>query len=183
VSSGDGAARRVTRFALLVATAVVLHMVEGMFPPPLPLPGAKLGLANIVGLVSLVALGWRAALSLVLIRTVLGSLIGGGLLGFGFILSFGAGMAATSAMALCRWAGRERFSLLGVSLLGALTHNLAQLALAAAIVRHTGLLTYLPYMLLGSLPTGAVTGLAAHAALAARNHALGRWLGAAAGGR
>lgn len=176
-SSASPATRRVTQFSLLVAMAVVLHVVEGSFPPPLPAPGAKLGLANIVGLVCLVTLGLRAAISLVVLRTLLGSLVGGTFLGFGFILSFGAGLASTLGMAALAAAGRRRFSIVGISLFGALVHNLVQLTLAAAIVRHYGLLAYLPYMLLGSLPTGAVTGIAAHAALLTRGNALYRWLG------
>lgn len=173
---GPATAGRVTRLSLLVVAAVVLHAAEGLLPPPLPVPGAKLGLANIVGLVTLVALGPRQALILVVARTVLGSLLGGGLLGFGFALSFGAGIAATAAMILLHRAGGRRFSLIGISLFGAVVHNLAQLSLAALLVGHWGILAYLPYLLLGSLPTGALTGVAAHAALAARGYALGQWL-------
>ena len=167
----------ITRYALLVAVAVILHVVEGSFPPPLPVPGAKLGLANIVGLIALATLGLRAAVIVVVLRTVLGSLIVGGLFGFGFALSFGAGLASTLGMGLLLAVGRRRFSLIGVSLFGALLHNLTQLTLAALVVRHFGVFAYLPYMLLGSLPTGAATGLAAGAALGMRDAALSRWLG------
>lgn len=171
-------ARRLTQFSLLVSSAVILHAVEGMFPPPLPVPGARVGLANIVSLVCLVAFGARAAFLLAGLRTVLGALIGGGLFGFGFILSFGAAIASVAAMASLRAVGRERFSLIGLSLFGALVHNLTQLALAALIVRHAGVFAYLPYMLMGSLPTGAITGVAAAYVLSARNAAFSVWLGA-----
>ncbi|MDP2872172.1 MAG: Gx transporter family protein [Bacillota bacterium] len=172
-------ARRLTQFSLLVATAVVLHVVESMFPPPLPVPGARLGLANIVSLVCLDAFGARAAFLLAGMRTVLGGLLGGGLLGFGFLLSFGAALASVAGMALLRSVGRERFSIVGLSLFGALVHNVTQLTLAALIVRHAGVFAYLPYMLMGSLPTGALTGVAATYVLRARNAAFAMWLGAA----
>ncbi len=55
-------------------------------------------------------------------------------------------------------------------------HNLAQLAIAAVVIRHAGIIVYLPYMLLGSLPTGLLTGAAAAYALRARGAALGKWL-------
>lgn len=168
--------RRLTRFALLLAVATILHVIEGSFPPPMPVPGAKLGLANIVSLVCLAVLGLRSALLLTILRTLLGSLLQGSFLGFGFILSFGAGMASTLAMGLIYHGFGRRFSLVGVSLFGALVHNVTQLALAGLIVRHFGILSYLPYMLLGSLPTGTMTGLAATAALSARGSALREWL-------
>jgi heptaprenyl diphosphate synthase len=170
---------RLTQFSLLVATAVILHAVEGMFPPPLPVPGARVGLANIVSLVCLIAFGARAAFLLAGLRTVLGSLIGGGLFGFGFILSFGAAIVSVAGMALLRAVGRERFSLVGLSLFGALVHNITQLGLAALIVRHAGVFAYLPYMLMGSLPTGALTGVAATYVMMARNATLALWLGTA----
>jgi heptaprenyl diphosphate synthase len=171
-------ARRLTQFSLLVATAVILHVVEGMFPPPVPVPGAKVGLANIVSLVCLVAFGARAAFLLAAMRTVLGSLLGGGLFGFGFLLSFGAALMSVAGMVLLRGFGRQRFSLIGVSLFGALVHNVTQLGLAALIVRHIGVFVYLPYMLMGSLPTGALTGVAALYVLRARGEAFATWAGA-----
>ena len=175
-AAGAVRARRVTRFALLLAVAAILHTVEGAFPPPLPLPGARLGLANIVSLLVLVTAGLRPALLLTLTRTILGAVLQGSLLGFGFLLSFGAGMASTLAMGMLYHGFGRRFSLVGVSLFGALTHNVTQLALAAAIVGSVGIVAYLPYMLLGSLPTGLMTGLAATAALNARQGMLREWI-------
>lgn len=169
-------ARSVTRFGLLLAAGVVLHAVEGLFPPPAPIPGAKLGLANITTLVCLSTLGLRAALALTAARTALAATISGGLLGFGFLLSFGAGLTSALAMGLLKLAGKERFSLVGLSVAGAVAHNLAQLGLAALVIRHAGIIVYLPYMLLGSLPAGLLTGGAAVYALRARGAALGKWL-------
>ena len=184
-SPASAATKRLTRFAMLLAIAVILHVVEGMFPPPLPVPGAKLGLANIAALICLSTLGLRSALLLTGLRTVLGSLLQGSFLGFGFVLSFGAGIVSTLAMGLLQRGAGRRFSLIGLSLFGALLHNLTQLALAGLVVGHFGILSYLPYMLLGSLPTGAMTGLVAVAALSARGAALSSWLtvGGPAGGR
>jgi heptaprenyl diphosphate synthase len=184
-SPASAGTKRLTRFAMLLAIAVILHVVEGGLPPPLPVPGAKLGLANVAALICLSALGLKPALLLTGLRTVLGSLLQGSFLGFGFVLSFGAGLVSTLSMGfLQRMAGR-RFSLIGLSLCGALIHNLTQLALASLVVRHFGILSYLPYMLLGSLPTGALTGLVAIAALSARGAALSSWLAGSgpAGGR
>jgi len=175
---GVGLARAslLTQFSMLLASAVVLHALEGLFPPLIPVPGARLGLANIATLVCLFTFGFRSALLLTALRTLLGSMVAGGLLGFGFVLSFGAGIASTVAMGLLRAAGGERFSILGTSLLGAVVHNLAQLSLAALVIRHAGIFAYLPYMLLSSLPTGALTGLTAYYALRARGAALSKWL-------
>ncbi len=151
--------RRVTTFAMLLALGVTLWVLEALFPPPLPIPGAKLGLSNIVVLFTMLFLGWREGIWLAVLRSLLGSLIGGSFLSVGFAISLGGAVASALAMALSlRLCGRL-FSLIGVSIIGAVVHNATQLALVYLLfIRRPEVLYYLPFLLLAGLVSGAVTG-------------------------
>lgn len=163
---------RLVYLALLVSFAVALHTVEAALPLPVPVPGARLGLANIITLVTLVLYGWRSALIVAVLRSLLGSLISGTFLGFGFYLSLagavGSGLGMSFVLPLCR---RGKITLVSVSLAGAVTFNIIQLALAALLVHNIVLFRgYLPFLLLLAVPTGIFTGLAAHQLLKATAH-------------
>lgn len=153
--------RRLIVLGLFVAVAGVLHAVEAWLPLPVPVPGVKLGLANIVSLVVIVLYGWRDALAVAVVRVILGTLLGGVFLGPAFALGLSGAAASTLAMAWAwsRW--RPALSLVGISVLGAAVHNLAQLGTAAVLVSSATVLWYLPYLLLFALPTGLATGFTA----------------------
>ena len=156
--------RKLTTIAVLVALAIVLHLFEALIPIPFPIPGVKLGLANIVTLLALVLFDFKTALTIAIMRTVLGSLLSGTLFNIAFFLSFSGAITATCVMAILLYLGKSlnfhlRFSLLGLSVAGAAAHNLGQLAMAALLIKHSGIFYYLPVMLLSSIPTGILTGL------------------------
>ncbi|MDR3589328.1 MAG: Gx transporter family protein [Negativicutes bacterium] len=151
--------RRVVILGLFVAIAGVLHAVEGWLPLPVPVPGAKLGLANIVSLLAISMYGWRDALVVAVLRVVLGSLLGGTFLGPAFAMSMSGALISAVGMAFAYRYLRPMFSLVGISIIGAVLHNLAQIAVAATLVASPGLFWYLPYLLLFALPTGVATGL------------------------
>lgn len=79
--------KRMTTITMLIALSIVFHMVESMIPVPVPIPGFKLGLANIVGLIALYLYGARVMLEVNLMRVVFASLLRGVLFGTGFWLS------------------------------------------------------------------------------------------------
>ncbi len=150
--------KKLAVIAMLVAQASVLHFVESLLPNPIPIPGVKLGLANIITLLALVIFDFKSAMQITVLRTVLGSLLSGTLFGVGFFLSLAGAVVSTCIM----W-GTLRlfrgFSLIGVSVAGAAAHNLGQLLTAALILHFSGILYYLPVMLIFSIPTGILTGL------------------------
>jgi len=150
--------------AVLVAQGIVLHLLESMFPIPLPIPGVKLGLANIVTLLALVLFDFKTAFLIALLRTVLGSLVTGTLFSIAFFMSFAGAVASVSIMGLfillSGWISRDsEAGLLSTSISGAVAHNLGQLAMAALLIQHAGIFYYLPVMLLASVPTGILTGI------------------------
>ncbi|MDT8902268.1 Gx transporter family protein [Anaeroselena agilis] len=153
--------RRLVTLGLFVAIAGVLHAVEAWLPLPVPVPGVKLGLANIVSLAVIDLYGWREALVVAAARVVLGSLLGGAFLGPSFALGISGAAASTLAMAYAHSRWRPSLSLVGVSVLGAAVHNIAQITAAALLVASAAVFWYLPYLLLFALPTGLATGFTA----------------------
>lgn len=148
------------RIALLSAYALALNGFETLIPSPIP--WLKPGLANIVTLVTLHLYGFRAAITVTLIRTLLGSLFLGTFLGPAFFLSMGGGIAGTLAMGLVTALFPGLFSPLGVSLIGAFSHNMGQLFLAYLlfIQRIEAVLVVMPVLAATGIITGAVNGVA-----------------------
>lgn len=151
--------RRMVLLALLIAMASVLHVVESWIPLPLPVPGIKLGLANIVSLIVIVNFGWRDAIYVAMLRVLLASLFGGIFLGPAFAMSASGALGSTTVMAYVYFYWHPKFSLLGISIIGAVVHNVVQITVAALLVWSINLLWYLPYLVLFALPTGLATGL------------------------
>ena len=153
--------RRMVILSLFVAIAAILHIVESWFPLPFPIPGVKLGLANVVSILAIAFYGWRAALLVALLRVMIGSLFGGTVLGPSFAMSMGGALISTAVMAYIYQYHRSIFSIVGISIIGAVFHNSAQVIIAALLVVSTGLLWYLPYLILFAVLTGAGTGFTA----------------------
>lgn len=145
--------------AMLITMATALHVVEGILPP-LPVYGAKLGLANIITVAALVLLGPRLALSVSVARSLLGALIGAGL-GVNLLMSMSGAVASWAVMAGLYRLWPRSFSLIGISVAGAVTHNLTQLAIASLLLEHIGIVALLPMLLALAIPTGAMVGATA----------------------
>lgn len=156
------------RLSILVATAAVLQLSESMLP--YPIPGLRLGLANIISLIVLFQFGYRAALAVTLLRTVVSSFIIGSFLSPGFVLSFTAGFASISVAAIFFRASlylpHLQLSPLGVGIIGAFVHNMVQLVLAYLMFfNHPGIFVLVPWLTLGSVVLGGLSGSLATAVL------------------
>ncbi len=148
--------RKLALLAMLVSVALVLHVVENMLPIPYIAPGVKLGLANIVSLMAIIIFGFREALAVVLLRTFLGSLLGG--VPSNFFFSAAGGALSTIVMyAMYKW-GSTKFSMVGISVMGAVAHNAGQLFVAGIIVENFGLYIYLPVLMVSAVVTGVFIG-------------------------
>ncbi|MGI6588981.1 MAG: Gx transporter family protein [Peptococcia bacterium] len=149
--------RKLVYFSLFITLATALGFLEMLLPNPLPLPGVKLGLANIVTLLVLYLYGLKAGLVVSLFRVLFASLLGGTFLAVGFWLSFSGAVFSTLVMAVlikCVPA----LSIMGVSMVGAVSHNVGQLLTASLLIQTPYIFYYLPILLLAGLPTGVVTG-------------------------
>lgn len=154
--------QRLTQLALLTAVALIIFIIEAQIPPLTAIPGVKLGLANIITLVTLYSFGRRDALMVLLVRIVLGSVFSGQMLMLLFSLCGGLLCYAVCAV-LYRHIPLQRLWLL--SMIGAVCHNIGQLAAAAFVLDTMDVFWYLPLLLLSGLLTGCFTGLVASAVL------------------
>lgn len=142
--------------AVLTALALGLSTLENLFPVSLlvPLPGIKLGLANIVTVFALYRLGAPFALAILVARCLLGAMFAGNV--SALLFSLMGGVLAMLVMILLRRA--KRLSVYGVSIAGAAAHNIGQICAAMLVLGGTAVLGYLPALLGVSLVTGALTG-------------------------
>lgn len=151
--------KKIALGAVLTALALGLSTVENLFPITLliPLPGVKLGLANIVTVFALYELGALPALAILVARCLLGSLFAGN--ASALIFSMLGGLAAMLVMiGLKQLRG---LSVFGVSIGGAAAHNIGQIVAAMITLGNTMVLGYLPFLLAVSLLTGTLTGFVA----------------------
>ena len=149
--------KQLTLCAVLTAMALALSYLENFFPLSLaiPIPGVKLGLANIVTVFALYVLGSGQAMLILIGRCLLGAVFVGNM--NALIFSLLGGVSAMLVMILLsRW---HRLSVYGVSVGGAAAHNCGQVAAAVLTLGNTAPLYYLPVLLGVSLFTGVLTGL------------------------
>jgi len=151
--------RKIIFLSLLVSFGIVLHIIENMIPVPFPVPGAKLGLANIISLIAISFYGLREGLMVSVLRSIIGTLLAGSL--SSLIYSLSGAIMSTIIMAFAYKRFGNVFSLVGISFLGGVTHNITQVTVASLALSTLGLYIYLPFLMIIGLFTGLFTGLAA----------------------
>lgn len=154
----DNPARRLVRCGLLCAIALTIFLVEAQFPAPIPLPGIKLGLSNIVTVCAMFLFGPGDALLILLGRIFLGSVFSGQMMTLLYSLCGGM-LSYLSLLALRRVAGMKFLWL--ASALAGICHNVGQLLAAAVVVKSWVVLAYLPYLILAGAAAGLFTGICA----------------------
>ena len=150
--------KKLALMAMLTAASLIVFVIEAQIPAPVPVPGVKLGLANVITLVAMLLLGRREAVLILFVRIAMGSVFAGGV--SGFIFSICGGVLAYAVMCLTVRAFPLKM-LWVVSALGAVAHNIGQLIAAVAITKTAALLVYAPVLLASGIVTGVFTGLAA----------------------
>ena len=162
-------ARSIALCAVLTALALGLSTLENLFPVTLivPLPGVKLGLANIVTVFALYQLGALPALAILTARCLLGGLFAGNASAMLFSLLGGL----TAMLVMIALHALPQLSVYGVSVGGAAAHNCGQIAAAMLTLGSAAPLAYLPFLLLVSVFTGALTGFVAALLFRAMRHA------------
>ena len=146
----------VAKLGLLTAVAIVLGYFEYLLPVT-GIPGVKLGLANTVLLYALYLIDVPSAILLMLLKVGLSGLLFGG--PAAMLYSLAGGVLSLIVMILARKS--KGLSIVGVSVLGAVSHNIAQMAVACFVVETRAILAYLPILLFAAAVTGTLTGLIA----------------------
>ncbi|SDK58476.1 Gx transporter family protein [Natronincola ferrireducens] len=154
--------KKLVHLAMLTSLGLALHIVEGFIPNPFIgiAPGAKLGLANIIGLITLVIYGIKYALAVNLLRSFIAGIATGAVTSM--MYSMAGALISTLLMWIVYKMFNKYFSLVGVSVFGALGHNVAQLTVAALIINNPRIYVYLPIMMLASIFTGIFIGITAN---------------------
>ncbi|MEG1945578.1 MAG: Gx transporter family protein [Lachnospiraceae bacterium] len=148
-------AKKTAYMGMLVALAFVFSYIEFVLPIHVGIPGIKIGLANLVVLVALYTIGTGQACMLSLVRIVLVGFTFGNLAGM--LYSLGGGMLSLVVMLLGK--KTKLFSITGVSVLGAVSHNIGQIMVAILVVETKSLLYYLPVLFISGVFTGILIGI------------------------
>jgi len=154
--------KKLVMLSLFLGVGVVLYVAELFYFPPLPIPGAKLGLANIVTLILMGFYRWQDALFNTIVRTIAGAIVTGTFLTPPFFFSLTGALTSFLVMYFVYRKFYGKFSFVGVSLSGSLVHNLSQLLLAILFIGHWGILFQTPFLILIAVPTGAFNGVVAN---------------------
>lgn len=158
----EAAARRATHEDRLIAgfaaLAISIHILESAVP--MPLPGIKPGLANIIVLLVLLRYGFRMASAVALLRVVVGSIFIGTFLTPTFFLSLGGALCSLAALGLLHAGARDWVGPIGYAVTMAMTHMAGQFLLAYYLfVPHPALLNLLPILLTAAMGLGVLTGI------------------------
>lgn len=153
--------KKIAYYGLFASLAILMGYVELLIPLPLLIPGMKLGLANVIIVIVMYFLDSKAAFFISLIRVLLSGLLFAGFAGLLYSLA-GALFSFVIMAALKKTGG---FSIISVSIMGGIFHNIGQIIVAALVVENIKLMYYLPFLLVFGVMTGAVIGVVARTAL------------------
>jgi heptaprenyl diphosphate synthase len=152
--------QKLTRLALLAAASVVLGYMESIICALMPLPpGIKLGLANTVVLYSVYTLGVGCSIILIILKVVLTGFMSGNLAA-AFLYSMGGAVLSLVTMLLVKNISRDKVSIVGVSVVGAVFHNVGQILVASLLLQTPGLMFYVFVLMISAVITGTLTGMA-----------------------
>ena len=150
--------KRLTRIAMLTAIALTIFMIEAQIPALVPIPGIKLGLANIVTVFAVFLLGPADTFCILLCRVLLGSFFAGQLMTLFY--SLGGGLLCYLIMLVLRKIVTPQ-QIWVCSVLGAIAHNVGQICVAIVVTKTPALIAYLPILLISGIVAGIFTGLCA----------------------
>ncbi len=150
---------KISYIAILSSVALIISLFENFIPLAfIPLPGVKLGLANIITLFALCRLGFSPAATILFLRSAISGIFSGNITSFAF--SVAGGFLALLIMWLLLKS--DKFSLGGISIAGAAMHGIGQTLVACLMLGSFSVIFYLPFLLFCAVFTGAITGTVSH---------------------
>ncbi len=155
MSAGKNAAKKIAVLAILTALSLITFLIENLFPP-LIIPGAKMGLANVFSFAALIMYSPIEAFSVVAIRTVLGAVFAGN---FSAVLySFTGGIVSMAVSSLLIYLAHPRVSVMAASVAAAVAHNITQNVVFVFLSGSALIFGYMPYLILLGVLSGAIVG-------------------------
>lgn len=149
--------KQLVTLSALIAVAMILSYVESMIPAFVAVPGVKIGLSNIATVFALYALGWPYAICVSVVRVFLSSLLFGNFVSLIYSLS-GAALALISMILLKKL---DKFSSIGVSVVGGVCHNIGQVLAACIVMETAAIAVYIVPLLVSGTVAGIVIGIVA----------------------
>lgn len=149
--------KRLTELALLTTVALIIFVIELRIPNPIPIPGVKLGLANIITVYALYHYRIKEVFLVVMVRILLGSIFGGNMMALLYSVT-GSLFCLAGMQLFCRMIPQKHLWI--CSVLGAVLHNIGQ-TLIACLIAGWGLFVYFPFLLVSGCLAGAFTGICA----------------------
>lgn len=146
--------KKIAKIAIFSALAIVFGYIESLFPLPIPVYGAKVGISNIVILTSLYILTTPISFGIMLIKTFVSSLLFSGF--SAFLYSVSGGFLSVITMSILK--KTKKFSVVGISIAGGVTHNIGQLIVAAIFLKNINIFYYLPILIIIGIIAGWVIG-------------------------
>lgn len=151
---------RITFTAVFSSLAIALSLLENLIPISLliPIPGIKIGLANIITLLAIVILSPLETIAIIVIRCVTIGLFTGPI---AFLFSITGAILSWVVMVFLSYGVGKVFSVIGLSIGGACSHSIGQIIISVILLKDWGIVYYyLPFLLLISIVSGAITGFA-----------------------
>lgn len=149
---------KVAYFGVFTALALIFSYVETLIPIHLGIPGVKLGLANLIIVITLYKMGTKEAYVLSVVRIVLAGFIFANM--FSILYSMAGGLLSLIVMAFLK--KTDKFSVIGISMAGGVFHNIGQLIMAAIVLESLSITYYLPALLIAGVLTGFLIGFIAN---------------------
>lgn len=152
--------KKITRLSMLISLSVVISIIESYIPIfNNIIPGLRLGLSNVIILYVLYKYSFKESLYVSIVRVLLVGLLRIGLFSITFFFSLSGAILSIISMYIVKKI--KKLSIIGVSIIGAITHSIGQIIIAILILKNNNIVYYLPYLLIFSIPTGIITGIIA----------------------
>lgn len=146
--------RRTARLGVLVTLGILFGYIESLISIPIRIPGIKIGISNIVSVVSLYLLGPIDALVVSILRVLLSGI----LFGSGFSILYSISGAIISFLLMLLAYKLDIFSVIGVSVIGGVAHNIGQLLIACIVVKLPAIMGYTPWLIIFGVVAGLIVG-------------------------
>lgn len=149
--------KKITMCGLMTALAMIFSYIETLIPVPLPIPGIKLGVANMAIIVAMFTIGYSEAVCVDILRVVLTAMMFGNF--NSFIFSISGAVLSIVVMGILK--KTDKFSEVGISVAGGVMHNVGQIIAAVFIMETSAIAYYLPVLMISGIVTGVVIGIVA----------------------
>jgi heptaprenyl diphosphate synthase len=150
--------QKMTYITMLAAQAIVISVMERWIPSPFTFaPGAKLGLGNLITIIAIFTLAPKDNLKVIGLRLLVSTFLSGTF--STFLYSFAGTVISYLVMISAKQLGPQRVSIIGISTLGGICHNIGQLIVFSLIARSWGVLNYLPILAFSGILSGFLVGL------------------------